>query len=227
MKRTSGISLCLILIFFVNAVGASEWSDDNYATYDYASFAKLPDVLARINMEKIDYPLLHAAIFYETNRQRVLNGLPQFGHSAACERAAKGHSDDMVEFNFFSHTSTVKGKETIVKWFALEGIKNAEIAENIAKSFGIEYSSGKAVYPPSQNGGYFSYEYKGEPIRNHTYIGLAKAVVNQLMNSPVHRANILNKALKFLGTGASHYRDAEFYNIDCFKCVQNFPEQLR
>jgi uncharacterized protein YkwD len=198
------------------------WSAKDYDTHTYTSFANIPQANSRIDFEHIDYPLLHAAIFYETNRQRVLNGRKVFSHSPALEKAAKGHSDDMVNKNFFSHTSPVKGKETMVKRLALAGVTGGYKGENIAISFGIEYKAGKSVYSPKQNGGYFSYTYKGKPIKNHTYLGLAKEVLHQWMTSPGHRANILNAQFTYLGTGASHYKNTGFFGMDNFKCTQNF-----
>ena len=102
------------------------------------------------------------------------------------------------------------------------GINSGYRGENIAYTFGIEYKAGKGVYSPDQNGGYFSYKYKGKPIENHTYLGFAKAILTQWMNSPGHRANILNSDFTYLGTGASHYKNAGFYDMDNFKCTQNF-----
>jgi uncharacterized protein YkwD len=198
------------------------WTDADYEIYDYQSFPTQPAVNARIEMDNIDYPLLHAAIFYETNRERVKHGRQPFLHSPALERAAWGHSKDMAAYNFDSHTSPVKGKETMVKRLALVGIHNAYSGENIAYTFGIEYQAGRPVYTPPQNGGYWSYEYKGEPIKNHTYLGLAKEAVKMWMNSPGHRANILNTNYKYLGVGAAHYKDKNFYDMDNFKLTQNF-----
>lgn len=198
------------------------WSAKDYEKYTYKTFTGIARANSRIDFENIDYPLLHAAIFYETNRQRALHGKKVFAHSPALEKAAKGHSDDMVKRNFFNHTSPVKGKETMTKRLALVGISEGYRGENIAYSFGIEYKAGKGVFSPEQNGGYFSYTYKGDPIKNHTYIGFAKEILAQWMSSPGHRANILNSTFTYLGTGASHYRDTGFYGMDNFKCTQNF-----
>jgi uncharacterized protein YkwD len=128
----------------------------------------------------------------------------------------------MLEPAAVSHTSPVKGKRTLSNRLALVGIVNAHTGENIAESFGIEYQAGKSVYTPDVNGGYFSYVPKGTPIRNHTYIGFARAVVSQWMNSSEHRANILNPRFTFLGAGAAHFTNESFFGMDSFKCTQNF-----
>ena len=59
------------------------WTDADYDIYDFRSFPTQPAVNARIDMDNINYPLLHAAIFYETNREREKNGRQPFLHSPA------------------------------------------------------------------------------------------------------------------------------------------------
>lgn len=227
MKPYKLLICCLMVLSGIaGAGGTSSWSDADYSKHTFETFASYGPALGRIDMKNIDYPLLHAAIFYETNRQRAANGLPAFGHSPALEKSAAGHSADMVGRNFFSHESPVRGKETLARRLALVGIKNAFSAENIALCFGIEYEAGKGVFSPDQNGGYFSYEYRGTPIENHTYIGLAKAALKGWMESPGHRKNILNGSYTYLGAGAAHYRNRSFHNMDNFKLTQNFSSVI-
>lgn len=222
MRRIfNGTLLILFSITFLMA-GDGIWQDSDYEKFTYKSFEKYKPALERIDMQNINYPLLNAAIFYETNRQRDVHKLPVFKHSPALESAAKGHSNDMVKYNFFSHTSPVQDKKTMSMRLARVGITRAAAAENIAYTFGIEYESGRPVYPPDLNGGYFSYQHRGKPIENRSYLGLAQNVVRGWMNSPGHRKNILNSKYLYLGVGAAHYIDGSFYNIDNFKVTQNF-----
>lgn len=206
------------------AVGAPmEWTAADYDSFDYQQFEQLPVANQRVDMNNINYALLHAAIFYESNRQREEQNLAQFSHSPALERAAKGHSDDMTANDFFSHASPVVGKETMAQRLKIAGASGGASAENIAITFGIEYQAKQPVATPTQNGGnFFSYTVGGEPLKNRTYLGLAQAVLVQWMDSPGHRANLLNPAYTFLGTGSSHYRDENFHGIDKFKSTQNF-----
>ncbi len=128
----------------------------------------------------------------------------------------------MVRRDFFSHTSVIAGRRTVPMRLEAVGIRNAFSAENIALSFGIAYQSGRSVYLPEQNGGYFSYSHQGDPIENHTYVGAAAAVVDQWMNSPGHRANILNANYTFLGVGAAYFPSSDFHGMPMFKFTQNF-----
>ena len=216
---------CFLVILITPLTAKEFWMASFYEKHDYKSFSELPAANQRIDMDDIDYRLLHAAVFYETNRQRALNGRSQLKHSPALEECASGYSNDMVKHKFFSHYSHNAGKETVEKRLAAVGIKRAYYGENITLSFGIEYIPGKRLYTPEQNGGYFSYTFKGKPILNYTYRGLAIDVVARWMDSPGHRKNILDPGFSYLGAGAARYKDRDFVNIDMFKVTQNFSDR--
>ncbi|MBF2052485.1 MAG: hypothetical protein IGS03_03360 [Candidatus Sericytochromatia bacterium] len=96
------------------------------------------------------------------------------------------------------------------------------MAENTAQFSGLDYTSGKPVYSPQVNGGYFSYTHKGPPLPYRTYASAAQHVVEQWMNSPGHQRNILNPNLKYLGAGLSAFEKKSFYNMLYFNATQNF-----
>ena len=204
---------------------ASGWSASDYARYRYEDFRRLPQAQSRVDFDAIDLPLLHAAVFYETNRQRASLGLPRFRHAPGLELSSYNHSSDMRRLSFFSHSSPVRGREQLSDRINEAGFAWSGIAENIAITFGIEYETGRGVFNPDQNGGYFSYEYRGDPIQAHSYVGLAEAVLEQWMNSPGHRANIANTNYTHLGAGAAFYEDSSFYGMPKFYFTQNFGRQ--
>lgn len=199
----------------------SAWTRARYAQYTHETYQNYAPFTQRIDYTKVDYALLDAAIFYETNRQRVANGKPIFQPSAALEQAAFEHSRDMVQRNFFSHTSVVAGKADMTDRLRAVGLPMSACSENIAIGFGLQYEPGKSVYGPAQNGGYFSYEHKGTPLYNHTYASAAKALLTQWMNSPGHKANILG-SYAYMGGGAYFYADTGFYGMPKLKATQNF-----
>ena len=198
-----------------------DWKYENYSL-SYDDFLSIEKLKEQIDFSSINYPLLHASIFYETNQQREKAGVTPLMFHQSLEAAAYGHAQDMKTYEFFSHTSVVSEKESLGDRVLLAGFNWSWVGENIAKSFGIDYQAGTPVYSPNQNGGYFSYEYQGEPILPHTYLSFAKAIVNQWMNSPGHRANILNVNYRYLGVGTTHYQDDTFYMMDKFYGVQVF-----
>ncbi len=203
-------------------LGQFRWNFSNYQNYNYRTSSNFRFANTKIDIRNIDYPLLHAAIFFETNRQRVLHGLPHLKYSPALEKAALGHSKDMVRYNFFSHISKVGGKKTMSQRLALVGIDNAYKGENLATVCVLEYESGRSVFTPPQNGGYFSYTHKGKPIGNRTYLVVAKTIVKHWMDSVGHRKAILSRDYKFLGVGAALFKERKFHNMPYFKVTQNF-----
>ena len=208
-------------------VKAQSWTADMYDKYTVATFQKFEPASKPIDFKNIDIPLLNAAIFYETNRQRQVKGLKLLKHADKLEMAAQIHSQDMVKRNFFSHTSKVSERETLSDRMTEVGMKYNKIAENIAVQFGIQYQSGKPIFVPKQNGGYFSYKFKGEPIPAHTYLSLARAVIKAWLASPGHRANIYNVAFEFVGVGSAYFQNKDFYKMNTFKITQNFARVPR
>ncbi|MBF2052484.1 MAG: hypothetical protein IGS03_03355 [Candidatus Sericytochromatia bacterium] len=100
---------------------ARRWQANDYTRYDAAAFFALPQVQALIDPAQIDYPLLHAAVFYASNEARAGEGLPPFQHSAALEQAAAAHSQAMTQHNFFSHTSVIPGLESMkARWHTVQ-----------------------------------------------------------------------------------------------------------
>lgn len=205
---------------------SSEWSVEKYSDFDDQSFLNFEPATKAIDFSKVDYQLLNAAIFYMTSKERKEIGLRPFIYSQKCEQAAFGHAQDMVKLDFYSHTSKVIGKESLRDRLELVGIENSTSGENIIISFGIQYQAGRPVFTPVQNNGaFFSYTKGGAPIPNHTYISLAKSLVNTWFNSPPHRKNILNPDFLYMGGGAYVFKDTKFFDIDKVKAVQVFSSK--
>ncbi|WP_341866979.1 CAP domain-containing protein [Leptospira jelokensis] len=202
---------------------SDKWKVEQYDAFNEETFPTYGPANATIDFNKVDYPLLNAAIFYVTSKERKQLGMRPFKYSERCEQAAFGHAQDMVTYDFYSHNSTVNGKETLKDRLDLVGISETYSAENIINAFGIQYQSGRPVFTPVQNGGpFFSYTKAGTPIPNHTYLSLAKAVVEVWFNSPGHRKNILNPEFNYMGAGAYFYKDKKFFDVDKVKAVQVF-----
>jgi uncharacterized protein YkwD len=215
--------LLFIVSIFIAFQGSAKntWKPSDYKRYSIENIEKFPQITQRIVPEDIDIPLLNAAIFYETNRERKKHGLPQFQHSSKLERLAMGHSEDMVKYHFFSHYSRAPGKKTLDDRLKKVGLQNVYAGENIAEFFLLEIGENEPFYPPSQFG-YFK-NAQGDTILLHTYIGLAKEVVKGWMNSPGHRANILNKKFTHMGIGnALYYDGGGIDKVARVKITQNF-----
>lgn len=206
-----------------SAEGESERSTaEIYAQLSPEEFFDLAELHEPIEVEEINYALLHAAVFHLTNAERVSRNIDPLEFEPALQRAATAHSEAMRDRGFFSHTSPVPGMRTVRDRLAAEGFTIGGYAENIAQSFALAYTPNRGVYTPQQNGGYFSYTYRGEPIGMHTYFAAAEAVVSQWMRSAGHRQNIPHPHYTLLGVGAAHFNDQRFYGIDKFYMTQKF-----
>ncbi|RPI00717.1 MAG: CAP domain-containing protein [Calditrichaeota bacterium] len=214
--------------FFITALvlaAVGFWQPEYYQQYTLEDFEKSALANRQIDMDQIDYSLLHAAVFYQTNRIRLQYRLEPFIYSRRLEHAAKSHSDDMVRLNFFSHVSPISEKRNLTDRLQLAGLTRCRMAENIAETSGLDAELGRPMFTPEQNGGYFSYTYQGTPLPNHSYLSLAQAVVNQWIMSEGHRNNILVPKLKYLGVGAAQFKDQAFHTIDRCRFTQNFSDK--
>lgn len=216
--------LILLLVFSgVFMVAGDLWNDKMYAEFNYVTFKDYDPAKNEIDFDKVDYDLLNAAIFYATNEQRVKYNLDRFGFSSGLRNAAFQFSEDMVKYDFFSHTHKIDpDKRSFSQRLDLEGITQGYRAENIADGFGIAYDGGPLRIPDNNNGENFISSKTGKVIRPHTYISFAEYILDMWMNSPGHRKNILNPRYKFLGCGAFHYQKKDFYGMHYFKATQNF-----
>ena len=108
------------------------------------------------------------------NRTRVSKGLSKFCVHPTLQKAARAHSQHMIEKDYFSHTSP-----------------SGETSSARLKRYGYTPRSGR-------------YWTMGENIAYNSKRGVASAdaVHSQWMNSTGHRANILNGKFKQIGIGA-------------------------
>ena len=171
------ISLLLLLTLPLGAedtVQPAPWTFADYERFNSATFRLHPPVLKVMDRDKMDVGLLNAAIFFATNTEREKHKLPVFQTSRALSACAYEHSRDMALENFFSHENpNDPAKRTVWQRMEVKGLKSGERSENIAMR--------------TTNG--------------LTYLAFADEMVKLWMNSPGHRANILNRNLRFLGCG--------------------------
>ncbi len=102
-------------------------------------------------------------VFNLINTQRINNGLPALKISNEVQNVARIKAQDMVDKNYFSHTSPTYGSPF-----------------DMLKSFKVSYNSaGENIAGNASNSG----------------------AVNAWMNSPGHKANILNSSFNYTGIG--------------------------
>ena len=219
MKKT--LSILFFLIVF-NGFSQSNM-DGDFLGLPPAEFFKLSLLNEPITFQKVDYPLLHAAIFHLTNAERIQQKLAPLSFSKEAQLAAEGHAKDMVTHRFYSHISPIKFKRTLRDRLNKQGINPKYLGENISSTFGIQYEEGKKIAKPRTLGEFrYLTASHSAPIPPHTYLTFAKMVVQLWMNSPGHRQNILNPIFTHLGCGTHVYFDQNFYQMPYFMSVQNF-----
>lgn len=193
-------------------------SSELAAGADWRSYSQMKLFQEPIDFNNVDKSRLNAACYHETNARRVSHGFKALAYHERLESIAQIYAEVMVRDNFFAHHHpTNSSLRTTEDRGLAAGIQNPKIAENIAITIGIPYESGAPVYPRGQ--GQFSHSPDGPIIQAHTYASFAKEVLDQWMNSPGHRQNILSKDAVALGCGASFFWQDGF---PAFKAVQNF-----
>ena len=172
-------------------------------------FARLPELQAVIDFANFDQPLMVAAIFHETNRVRRQMGLVPFMHLAKLDKAADLKAAIGVLQGELSHSNPIPLTATPADRVRAVGLSYRLVAENIARLGILDLPAGTTQVGVRKHEGRDEY-YLLETMRAvgpRTYAGFAAAVVQAWMNSPSHRANIVNPGFLSLGCGARVCRD--------------------
>lgn len=198
------IVLLFIIIFsrFTPCLSDVGWQKDYYKKYTFKEFYKYPPVNTKINISNIDSNLMSAALFYATNKARVLNNVQPLKYSDVLRKAAYLQAYYMVKKNYFSSISPLSKLKTLKQRIKKFGKYFGVAVENIAMEYGIKYDSGKKYFTRNERNFYYE---NGQRIPLHTYISFAEKVIKQWMKSPPHRKNILDPVFKRLGAGAWFY----------------------
>ncbi len=108
-----------------------------------------------------------------TNQARSQRGLASLTLSPALARAASDHAGQMVELNYFSHSSPVPGQRTTRQRVRRYGKNPQKLSENIFECTGYELTQ------------------------------VAELALESFLGSPEHRANLLDPKATHLGLGVS------------------------
>ena len=191
------------------------------------AFAALDASTQPVNSSSLDYSLLSEAIFHETNLRRQENGLQTLDHLAELGQAACVHAQDMVEDDFFAHENPNEPqKATPLDRVERQDLTVGFVAENIAQTFVLQYESGAPFYTRQENGEtVVSQEPNGDPFPKHTYHSFSVKLLDQWMNSPGHRENILADEPRYLSAGCE-YSEGDEVGMPTLTCVQLFFDRL-
>lgn len=167
-----------------------------YYEISITEFFKQPTVNQPIDARNPNNFLLDAAIFQATNEQRLKYHLHIFTYNLPLHKATIGHSEAMVQQDFYSHvnpnSATNRNLQNRVENQTREF---RAMGENIAQHDIIETGKNTkfCFQPPTNGSDYFFVDcISKKPLYMMTYAVLARSIVNGWMNSPHHRDNILN-----------------------------------
>lgn len=135
-------------------------------------------------------------VFDLVNKERQKHKLPSYKKETPLVIAARQHSKEMIEMNYFSHDSPRDEWKEPYQRAYYAGFLEAYVGENIAYNFG---ENDKAV---------------------------AANLMKTWLKSPGHRANILNKEYTHLGVGVVKTRkNYEGYDYDYYYATQVFAQK--
>jgi len=184
-------------------------------------FRSDPAVGAEIDFDDIDYDLLAAAVFHETNRRRAEHNLPALEYKRELREASRIQARGMKHEQGISHEHPKEDKQTVEDRLEHVGLNPRFFSENVAMVFGIRYESGEPFYIRREDGRrILSDEPGGPPIPPHTYQSFAEGLLESWMDSPGHRRNILATQPDSLGAECHHDRGED--GMDRFFCAQVF-----
>ncbi|MBI3930073.1 MAG: CAP domain-containing protein [Armatimonadetes bacterium] len=106
-----------------------------------------------------------------SNQRRAENGVEPLAQEDHLVLAAVGHSREMLELNYFSHTSPKEERKTTMERVRLTGVAPTGVGENIHRCGGFSIPE------------------------------IARKVVDDWMNSPGHRRNLLDPGFHKIGIG--------------------------
>lgn len=194
------------LLLVIWAVAVPEFSSDEtkaerlHNGMNGAEFRKLAASEEEIDFGKIDYDLLAAVVFHETNFRRLENDLSALKYDPKVRKAARIQAEGILRVGKISHLHPDENKKTLEDRLKIVGLTGRFWAENVAMIFAIKYEAGTPYFPRMRDGEeIYSVKANGPPIPPHTYQSFAVSLLDSWMDSPGHRKNILSEDPTELG----------------------------
>jgi uncharacterized protein YkwD len=210
-----------LLIFGAAAVLAAGAGQTRPANDPAPDFWRQPTLDQPINHATFDRQLMARAIFHETNRVREKLGLRPFGALPKLDEAADLEASVGKVYQPPSHTNPFPLIGTPLERVKFVGLNPGQVAENIALlsiyDLGMSVGVGMTIREGRR---YFVHPETHEELKPATYRKFAANVVQGWMDSPPHRANIVNPALLYLG--CSVQPTTNLLGVGQLFCVQVF-----
>ncbi|MGV3773253.1 MAG: CAP domain-containing protein [Verrucomicrobiales bacterium] len=219
----------LLVTFILSALGFEAKGATNtsvpaeaYFRYTPEAFRKLPAAQQKISFQRLNIPLINAAVFHETNVRRVKHGVEPLKYNAQAQQTAAMQTQAMAFHDFISHENNFDPKKkTLSDRLNLVKVSPQFAAENLATAFALNYESGTSVYVREEGGKtIYSVKPDGPALELRSYQQFAEKVLDSWMNSPGHRKNVLNPTAELLGVSCLPEKKED--GIRKFYCTQIF-----
>lgn len=214
----------LLALFFtgaalgISALPAAAWPGKgplpDYYQWSWERFADYAPAQQALDAADWNQNLLEAALFHATNKARQEQGKSLLLPHPGLQQAARFHSQAMRKQSFFSHEhpqARWREPRDRIQHFA-DALKKG--AENIAQT---------TIYPLGEEGRFYRDEQdrlvdpQGQVLQAYSYWALAQKIVQQWLQSPGHRRNLLG-SYEFLGCGVTFKRQSQ---VPVVLCTQN------
>lgn len=197
LKMRNILSLTVALFTASNLFAQSAWKLDDYSRWNHTNFRQNQIFNKPFSNSEPDYLLLDAALFFMTNEERSKVGVAALRYHRLLEVAAYNHSMKMATTGFFSHKNSVDpSRSSTSDRGKLAGISNPSFAENIAYNY---------------------------PESGSTYLQVAEKLIDQWMNSPGHKDNILSVKGRQMAAG-TYYSNGRIYGTQVFQWFSDVIE---
>jgi uncharacterized protein YkwD len=155
--------------------------------------------------EEFDAKLLAADIVAETNRARMANGAAAVTRNDALDRAADEQAASMALAGEAEHDNPFPGEHNAAERAATQGVEGGHVGENVIM-FPVARDTDAKLIPC-------------------TYAEYAARLVDAWMNSPGHRANILEPRFTQIGCAARLAHGAIAANMRVYACQVFYQTQ--
>ena len=166
----------------------------------------------------LDKPTIETWVARYTNEERQAVGLAPLVQDPAIADIARAHSESMVEFGL---NHVIRGQEPTDR--ALDAGYDCR-AYNADGSYSYGLSENISEYPRVMMWGLALGTSSGRPVEfNSDGRDMARMLVNEWMNSPGHRANILDQDARRIGVGVAIKETTEYgWTLETVYTTQNF-----
>ncbi|GAB4038875.1 hypothetical protein GCM10028809_58380 [Spirosoma gilvum] len=157
-----------------------------------------------MNLDHPDTLLLDLTLFQATNEARRLAGLPAVRYDRSLYHAARSHAESMMRNDYTSHEDLFNLETTtLLKRIQKQTNRFGWMAENIGLYQSIDTPDwfGVRFNKQAQRYEYLANDTK-KAYQPYTYASYARYAVQQWLDSPHHRVNLLNPSFTHVGCAA-------------------------